>query len=76
MSIAAIAPWPLGLTGPIYGWTASLTTAVFALLALQVATRTTGTDDRMRPEKQLFRYSILYLFVIFGALVADRWIIA
>ena len=27
----------------------------------------------MTPEKRLFSYSILYLFVVFGALVADRW---
>jgi protoheme IX farnesyltransferase len=26
----------------------------------------------MKPEKQLFAYSILYLFALFGALVADR----
>jgi protoheme IX farnesyltransferase len=26
----------------------------------------------MKPERQLFRFSILYLFVLFGALVADR----
>ena len=26
----------------------------------------------MRPEKRLFAYSILYLFVMFGALVVDR----
>jgi protoheme IX farnesyltransferase len=27
----------------------------------------------MKPEKALFKYSILYLFVMFGALVVDRW---
>jgi protoheme IX farnesyltransferase len=26
----------------------------------------------MKPEKQLFAYSILYLFALFGALVVDR----
>ena len=29
----------------------------------------------MMPEKRLFSYSILYLFVMFGALVADRWML-
>ncbi|SFP77706.1 heme o synthase [Sphingomonas rubra] len=76
MALAAVLPWPLGLTGPIYGWTAIVTTAVFGALAVRVATRTTGADDRMTPEKRLFSYSILYLFVIFGALVADRWVLA
>ena len=31
-------------------------------------------DDAMRPEKRLFAYSIVYLFVLFGALVVDRWL--
>ena len=30
----------------------------------------------MKPERQLFRFSILYLFVLFGALVADRLLLA
>ena len=30
----------------------------------------------MQPEKRLFKYSILYLFLLFGALVADRWMFA
>jgi protoheme IX farnesyltransferase len=76
MGIAAIAPWPLGLTGAIYGGLASLITAIFAALALRVATRRTMAEDAMKPEKRLFSYSILYLFVIFGALVVDRWVLA
>jgi protoheme IX farnesyltransferase len=71
MALVAVAPWPLGLTGAIYGIVAVVTTAVFAVLAALVAAgKTTPTMTR---EKQLFSYSILYLFVIFGALVADRW---
>ncbi|MFT3977237.1 MAG: protoheme IX farnesyltransferase, partial [Sphingomonas bacterium] len=46
----------------------------FGLLALRVATRMAGPDDAMKPEKALFKYSILYLFVIFGAMVIDRWV--
>ena len=30
----------------------------------------------MKPEKQMFAFSILYLFALFGALVADRWLLA
>jgi protoheme IX farnesyltransferase len=30
----------------------------------------------MKPEKRLFAFSILYLFVVFGALVLDRWLLA
>ncbi|MBD8619804.1 protoheme IX farnesyltransferase [Sphingomonas sp. CFBP 13728] len=73
MAAVAILPWPLGLTGPIYGVAAVLLTGWFALLAVRVAKRTTHADDAMKPEKALFKYSILYLFVMFGALVVDRW---
>jgi protoheme IX farnesyltransferase len=76
MSLVAIAPWPLGLAGPIYNWMAAITTAVFAALALVVAVRRQQPGDAMVPEKRLFKYSILYLFVIFGALVVDRWVMA
>jgi protoheme IX farnesyltransferase len=74
MAVAAVAPWPLGLTGAIYGWVAVAATAWFALLAAQIAFRATGAEDRMRPEKRLFAYSIAYLFILFGAVVADRWL--
>ena len=29
----------------------------------------------MAPEKRLFGYSVLYLFILFAALVADRWLV-
>ena len=74
MVAAAILPWPLGLLGPVYGISALVLNAIFLALAVRVALRTSGADDAMRPEKQLFKYSILYLFLIFGALVADRWL--
>jgi heme o synthase len=73
MALAAVAPWPLGLTGAVYGLVAALGTGFFALLAYRVATRTAVEGDAMRPEKRLFSYSIAYLFILFGALVADRW---
>ncbi len=73
MAAAAILPWPLGLTGPIYGAVSIGLTTTFALLALRVATRTQTSADTMKPEKALFKFSILYLFVLFGALVVDRW---
>ena len=74
MILCAVAPWALGLTGAIYGVVAVVTSALFGLFAFNVATRTTRTEDAMRPEKRLFAYSILYLFILFGALVADRWL--
>ena len=47
--------------------------AIFVALSVQVGTRTTGEGDLMQPEKRLFAYSIAYLFILFGAVVADHW---
>ena len=73
MAASAIAPWPLGYTGALYGWTAVILSIVFILLSIQVGTRTTGEGDMMQPEKRLFAYSIAYLFILCGAVVADHW---
>ena len=74
MAIAAIAPWALNLTGLFYGIVAIVLTSMFGAMALQVMLRTTAPEDTMRPEKRLFAFSILYLFILFGALVVDHWI--
>jgi protoheme IX farnesyltransferase len=76
MAAAAVAPWPLGLTGAIYGVTASLLTAWFTLLAARVAISRETDQALMKPERALFKFSILYLFVLFGALVVDRMVLA
>ena len=76
MAAVAVAPWPLGLTGVLYGSVSVLGTALFALFAARVAVRTRAPGDAMLPEKRLFKYSILYLFVLFGALVVDHWVTA
>lgn len=74
MAGAAFAPVLLRLTGPLYGSVALVATGVFAGLAFQIF-RSDETDPaKMRAERRLFRYSILYLFVMFAAVVADRWI--
>ena len=74
MIAAAVAPWALHLTGAVYGIAAIALSAVFALLAVQVSLNRATEPKEMGPEKRLFAFSILYLFAIFGALVADRWI--
>ena len=76
MVAAAIAPWPLGLTGWIYGVAAVGLNLVFLALAIAVLANRATEPAHMKPEKRLFAYSILYLFALFGALVADRWIFA
>ncbi len=68
----AIAPWYIGGTGWIYGSVAVVLSALFVILAMPVFTRTRAEVDAMTPEKTLFKFSIVYLFVLFAALVADR----
>ena len=72
----ALAPFLLGLTGWIYGLSALLLGAAFLILSLRVATfRTPANDADMYAEKRLFGFSIIYLFALFAALVADRLIL-
>ena len=66
----------IGGTGAIYGASALVLSILFVALALPVAFRRAGEGDRMKPEKRLFGYSVLYLFALFTALVADRMILA
>jgi protoheme IX farnesyltransferase len=74
MAASAVAPWALGLTGAVYGIAAIVLSAVFLLFSLQVLLNRATEPAAMGPEKRLFAFSILYLFAIFGALVADKWI--
>lgn len=76
MAVAAVLPWALGLTGAVYGIGASILSGIFLLLAARVGFRREADPARMKPERQLFAYSILYLFVMFGLLVADKVMIA
>lgn len=71
-----MAPFWLGLAGWLYGVAALLLSSLFVLLALRVAVfRGSAGDMDMRPEKRLFGFSVLYLFALFAALVADRFLV-
>jgi protoheme IX farnesyltransferase len=74
MAAAAILPWPLGLTGPVYGACALVLSFVFLVLAGRVAANRATEPSRMDAEKHLFAYSVFYLFALFAVLVADRWL--
>jgi protoheme IX farnesyltransferase len=70
-------PWFVGGTGAVYGIAALALSSAFLALALPVTFRARGgEDDRMKPEKRLFAFSVLYLFALFAALVADHLIMA
>jgi protoheme IX farnesyltransferase len=73
--IVSLVPWWIGGTGWIYGGAALLLSGAFLLLSLPVAARRQIEGDRMKPEKRLFSFSVLYLFALFTALVADRMVL-
>jgi protoheme IX farnesyltransferase len=74
MALAAVAPWPLGLAGTVYGISAAVLSAVFVVLAMRVLANRATEPAGMDAEKHLFAYSVFYLFALFAVLVADRWL--
>ena len=74
MVAVAVAPWPFGLTGAVYGVVASVLSAVFLVLSLRVLANKATEPEGMGPEKALFKFSIIYQFAVFGALVLDRFL--
>ena len=63
----ALAPAFLGVTGMAYAAVALVLSAAFTALAVRVL-----RSDAERPAKQMFGFSILYLFALFAVMVADR----
>jgi protoheme IX farnesyltransferase len=76
MAASAVAPWLLGLTGPVYGASAAVLSVVFLALAARVLGNRATEPAQMTAEKKLFAYSVFYLFALFAVLVADRWLAA
>jgi protoheme IX farnesyltransferase len=70
-----LVPRTLGGAGLVYGAAALVLSGLFVALALPVGLRRAAAGDAMKPEKRLFGYSVLYLFALFAALVADRWLL-
>ncbi len=60
-------PVLLGMAGPAYGAAATLLGAYFVVLAVQVL-RESGD----RAARRMFRFSILYLFTLFAALIVEH----
>ena len=71
-AVIAVAPTFTGLAGFGYGIFSSLLGAVFVYCSIAVWRMPDG-DQKMIPAKKMFAYSILYLFAIFSALLADRF---
>jgi protoheme IX farnesyltransferase len=64
-----IAPWLFGYAGWLYGATAVLTGAAMITLAVQVRGERRPAD---RASRNLFAFSILYLFLLFAVLLVER----
>ena len=63
----ALAPWWLGIAGAVYGLAALLLGGLMIVAAVRVMVRQTE-----RSAKQMFGFSILYLFLLFALLIVDR----
>ncbi|MEO6387214.1 MAG: heme o synthase [Croceibacterium sp.] len=73
--VVSLLPWWIGGTGALYGLAALVLSGVFLALATPVALRRALEGDKMAPEKRLFGFSIIYLFALFTALVADHYLL-
>ena len=65
----SVLPWALGFAGTIYAVTAVVSGAIFVALAFRLHRR--GNAEH-RDASRLFVFSILYLSVLFAALLADH----
>jgi heme o synthase len=67
--LASELPWGLGFAGAIYGVIATVSGALFLMLAFQL-NRSAAADRRAA--HRLFVFSIAYLFLLFAALLVDH----
>ncbi|HMA57611.1 MAG TPA: heme o synthase [Pseudolabrys sp.] len=64
-----IAPWLLGYAGALYGTTAVVSGAIMLALGLRVLRERPPAE---RESRNLFAFSVLYLFLLFAVLLVDR----
>ncbi len=63
----SLAPVVLGAAGALYGAAAIVLNLAFVFCALRVR-----YDETLRSARRMFGFSILYLFLVFAALIVDR----
>jgi len=63
----SLTPWLLGVAGMLYAALALLLSVAFTGAAIRVR-----RDESDRSARQMFAFSLLYLFLIFSLLLADR----
>lgn len=65
--LSSALPWALGYAGAVYGAAAAVLGTAFLGLAIRVR-----TSPGVRPTRQLFAFSIFYLFTLFASLPLDQ----
>jgi heme o synthase len=64
----SLLPWALGFAGTIYGAAAAILGAIMIFLSWQVRR---SNDKERQPARRLFVFSMLYLVLLFGALLMN-----
>ena len=71
-----LAPYALGLMGRIYGVSALVLGVLFAVYCWRVLQDSQDAQGasltKNAPARAAFKFSILYLFILFGAVAVDR----
>jgi protoheme IX farnesyltransferase len=62
-----LSPWALGVAGPLYAGCAAVLSLIFTGAAIRVC-----RDETDRSARQMFQFSLLYLFLVFSLLLLDR----
>jgi heme o synthase len=70
LAVAGLAPFALGFAGPIYAAVVSVAGVAFVGLAVRVY-RSRADAAGERAARDLFAYSVLYLFLLFAVLLAE-----
>ena len=76
MAAASLAPFALGQSGWLYAGSAAVLNLIFLSLAYSVWRNEAIEALAMKPEKRLFAFSILYLFMLFALFAADRMLVS
>jgi protoheme IX farnesyltransferase len=75
-ALSGLAPFALGFAGAAYVAIAAVTGVAFIVLAVRLARTHAGEGDESAADRKagrdLFLYSIFYLFVLFAALLGER----
>jgi heme o synthase len=71
LALIGMAPWLFGYSNAVYGATAAIAGALIVALALRLQSAGDGARAQ-RAAQQLFSFSILYLFVLFAALLIEN----